>query len=158
VFESTNRTGMDIWSMPLDGKRQPRLYIATAASEGYPRFSPDGHWVAYSSDESGRAEVYVRSFPDPTSRVQVSADGGTDPVCSRDGKGLYYRSLGAIFAATVDAGTSFGVVARRRLFEKPFVGNYGAAGYDASRDAGQLLMLRPNPDAIQLIVVSNWPA
>jgi serine/threonine-protein kinase len=158
VFESANATGLDIWSMPLDGTRQPRPYIVTAASEGYPRFSPDGHWVAYSSDESGRSEVYVRSFPDPTSRVQVSADGGNDPVWSRDGKRLYYRSLGAIFAATVNPGASFGVVARHRLFEKPFVGNYGAAGYDASRDAGQLLMLRPNPDATQLIVVANWPA
>jgi serine/threonine-protein kinase len=158
VFESGNAAGLDIWSMPLDGRRQPRPYIVTAASEGYPRFSPDGHWVAYSSDESGRAEVYVRSFPDPASRVQISADGGNDPVWSRDGKQIYYRSRGAIFAATVVPGAGFGVVARRRLFEKPFVGNFGAAAFDASRDAGQLLMLTPNPDALQLIVVANWPA
>jgi len=161
VFETMRQEGgrLDIWSMPLDGKREPHPYIVgNAASASAPRFSPDGHWIAYAGDESGRSEVYVRSFPDPSNRIQVSADGGSDPVWSRDGKQLYYRISGAMYEATLAPGPSFAVVARRRLFEKPITDSFNAASYDVGLGRGQILALRPIPDALKLVVVMNWPA
>jgi Tol biopolymer transport system component len=159
VFEALSGSGaFGIWSMPLDGDHKPRPYVVGPGSGGHPRFSPDGHWVAYASDESGRAEVYVRSFPDPSNRIQISADGGTEPVWSRDGKRIYYRNAGAMFLATVTTGTTFTVAARHRLFEKQITDSYWSASYDAAREPGQLLVLRPNADALKLVVVLNWSA
>jgi eukaryotic-like serine/threonine-protein kinase len=160
VFEIARGDGsaFDVWSMPLAGDRQPRPYIAGPASETGPRFSPDGHWVAYWSDETGRSEVYVRSFPDPSSRIQISSDGGSEPVWSRDGKRLYYRNAGAMFVAEVAPGAgTLGVSGRHRLFEKAITNSFFTASYDVARD-GQLLALRPNADALRLIVVMNWRA
>jgi Tol biopolymer transport system component len=159
VFEIARVDGgpSDIWSMPLAGDRQPRPYIAGPASEIGPRFSPDGHWVAYWSDETGRSEVYVRSFPDPSSRVQVSSEGGSQPVWSRDGKRLFYQNAGGMFVAEIAPGVTLGVVGRHRLFEKAITGSFWSASYDVARD-GQLLALRPNADALKLIVVMNWRA
>jgi len=161
VFETmrTESGQFDIWTLPLDGKREPRPYVvSTSSSAVAPRFSPDGHWVAYAGDESGRSEVYVRSFPDPSNRIQVSSDGGTNPVWSRDGKQLYYRVSAAVYEATLTPGPSFGVVARRRLFEKPMTDSYFASAYDVGAGRGQILALRPVPDALKLLVVMNWPA
>jgi serine/threonine-protein kinase len=161
VFETARNAGdqFDIWTVPLDGKREPRPYVvSTSSSASAPRISPDGHWVAYTGDESGRTEVYVRSFPDPSNRVQVSADGGVNPVWSRDGKQLYYRLNAAVYEATLAPGPSFAIAARRRLFEKPMTESYYAASYDVGAGRGQILALRPIPDALKLVVVMNWPA
>jgi Tol biopolymer transport system component len=77
------------------------IAVATASfDEIFGQFSPDGRWVAYQTDESGRPEVVVQSFPDPTTRRQVSRDGGLQPRWSRDGKELYFVSLDSKLMAT----------------------------------------------------------
>jgi serine/threonine-protein kinase len=80
----------DLYSLALDGG-SPEPWLATQFLERAPTFSPNGRWVAYSSDESGRDEVYVRPFPGPGGRGQVSTAGGTDPAWSPDGTDLFYE-------------------------------------------------------------------
>src|SRR5262249_47859536 len=99
-YESSPETTTDIWTLPLDlsdpehpkpGKPEP--FLRTPAAEMRAAFSPDGHWIAYQSDASGRNEVYVRPFPGPGGRWRVSAAGGGNPIWSREGRRLFFTSL-----------------------------------------------------------------
>jgi serine/threonine-protein kinase len=99
-FDLSPETAGDIWTLPLDlsdpehpkpGKPEP--FLSTPAREIRPAFSPDGRWIAYQSDESGRYEVSVRPFPGPGGKRQVSAGGGANPIWSRDGRQLFFTSL-----------------------------------------------------------------
>ncbi len=92
-------TGLDLWTLPLDvtdpehpkpGK--PELFLRTPFGEGWSAFSPDGRWIAYTSDESGRYEVYVRPFPGPGGKWQISTAGGVRPMWSHNGRDLFYQS------------------------------------------------------------------
>lgn len=97
--ETAPDTQSDVWMLPLDlsdpehpkpGRAEPFLH--TSANEAFGTFSPDGRWVAYTSDESGMLEVYVRPFPDPGGRWQISTGGGTVPVWSSNGRELFYAT------------------------------------------------------------------
>ncbi len=96
----TRKRRTDIWVLPLEGDRKPVPFLATEFNERQARFSPDGHWVAYTSDESGQDEVYVRSFSMNSAGTAVEAGGkwpisngfGADPHWRGDGRELYYRS------------------------------------------------------------------
>ena len=100
-FESDTDSGYDLWTLTLDvsdsdhpkpGK--PELFLRTSSNEGFPAVSPNVRWIAYESDESGRAEVYVRPFPPgPGGKSQVSNAGGKLPVWSRNGRELFFQSL-----------------------------------------------------------------
>src|SRR5262249_16135049 len=92
--ELSAATRGDLKYVSRTGCRQSHTYIAAAEDETNGDFSPDSRWVAYASDESGRFEVYVASFPDPVRRVRVSAEGGSQPRWSRDGKELFYVRAG----------------------------------------------------------------
>ena len=83
----------DIWTVRLDDTSEPTPFLETAADEGQPAFSPDGKWIAYQSNNSGRFEIYVRPFPAADRRITVSTDGGSEPVWSPDGRELFYRPL-----------------------------------------------------------------
>jgi eukaryotic-like serine/threonine-protein kinase len=78
--------------LPLAGDRTPRPPDTTRYAQGSPKISPNGHWLAYCSNESGQPQVYVQAFPGPGAKIQVSADGGTDPVWRRTGEELFYRN------------------------------------------------------------------
>lgn len=82
----------DIWVLPLDGDRRPYPWLTTRFHEGAASFSPNGRWIVYESDESGRSEIYVRAFDDPRARWQISTNGGKSPQWRRDGRELYYIS------------------------------------------------------------------
>jgi Tol biopolymer transport system component len=105
----TSRGDWDIWALPMDGDRKPWPFLKTSFIERFARFSPDGHWVAYMSNESGRMEVYVRPFSEPGAAAaqtggqwQVSAAGGIYPAWRPDGKELYYLNpAGAMMAAPI---------------------------------------------------------
>jgi eukaryotic-like serine/threonine-protein kinase len=87
---SDPKTGADIWYLPLSGDRQPVAFLRTSSDERAGQFSPDGHWVAYHSNESGSYEIYVRPFPGPGGQWQVSTSGGIQARWSPEGKQLYY--------------------------------------------------------------------
>jgi Tol biopolymer transport system component len=108
----------DIWVLRSDDWRSRYAWLATPFDEAEARFSPDGRWVAYESNETGRREVFVRRFDPPGSRWQVSSQGGTAPKWSADGRELYFVSLDhQLMAVNVDVGSTFDASAPRPLFE-----------------------------------------
>jgi Tol biopolymer transport system component len=157
VFQAYDNNTWNLFKTPVDSTKGGRTpYISTPANEQNPRFSPDGKWVAFLSDESGRSEVYVRSFPDPTSRVQVSAEGAQEVVWSDDGKRIYYRSGGSLLAAAIEHAPAFRVVRRDTLVttQMPPAIGFGAS-YDVTRD-GRILTLFSSRDDFELVVSPNW--
>ena len=157
VFQVYHNNSWDIGSAALDSSPvTPRTYVSTTANEYQPRFSRDGKWVAFLSDESGRGEVYVRSFPQPTSRVQVSAEGAQELVWSKDGRKLYYRSGGALMAASVEFSPNFRVLRRDTVTTAQLQATLGfVSNYDVAAD-GRILVLLSNRDDFQLVVSPNW--
>jgi Tol biopolymer transport system component len=103
-----NTKSSDLWLLPMAGDRKPVLFLRGDADKREGRFSPDGHWVAYSSDESNRMQVYVQSFAAPSQRWQISTDGGSRPRWRDDGRELFYMEPeGRLMAVAVRDGTSF---------------------------------------------------
>jgi Tol biopolymer transport system component len=151
----------DIWVLPLNGDRKPIPFVKTQFNEYGPEFSPDGRFLAYVSNESGRFEIYVRPFPGPGPRRQVSAGGGTSPVWSKSSGELFYRSGDAMMAAAVIPGLEFVAAAPRKLFQ----GEYEEPGrpdwprnYDVTPDGKKFFMIKPDPDGrpTQARLVLNW--
>jgi Tol biopolymer transport system component len=132
--------------------------VATPFDEFTPRLSPDGRWLAYSSDESGRREVYVRPFPNAgTTKWQVSTAGGAEPIWSRSGQELFYKSSGELVAAAVLPGATFGVGERQVLFSiAGYESHVAKRTYDLTPDGRRFVMVRlaATPRA-ELIVVEN---
>ena len=151
-------TGSDIAVLQID-RHQPTVFLKTGALEAGPRFAPDGHWLAYSSDESGASEVYVRAFPGPGAKLQVSTEGGSEPVWSRDGHQLYYRNRDKMLAASVTTRPTLTVGPPRTIFEGRYMRtDTGGAGYDVS-STGRFLMVQPvEPEepATRINIVLNW--
>ena len=147
----------DIYTVPLEGNdRAPRPLMTTEFDELAPRLSPDGKWIAYVSNESGRHQVYVRSFPNPGGRVVISAGGGEEPLWSRDGRQIFYRSPNAIIAATVSRSGNPEVVARDTIVEDDFLSNHFHPMYDVAPDGKRLLLLEGDESQRQLTVILNW--
>jgi Tol biopolymer transport system component len=149
----------DLISVRLDSTPPvAKNYLVTKAQERNPRFSPDGKWLAIVSDESGRDEVYLRSFPDPSSRIPVSVSGGTEPVWARDGSGLYYRASGYVIKANLRLEPTLSLLSRDTVMAtENFQGaQYFSASYDVSRDGKRLLALQTDRDDFQIVVSPNW--
>jgi serine/threonine-protein kinase len=147
----------DIWVLTLDGSSPPRPYFQLPSQEESPEVSPDGRWLAYASDMSGRYEVYVSGFPQPGRRRQVSLDGGTEPVWSRDGSELFYRSGEALMAAAVETTPDFRVQSREVLFEGPYSAWPYHSNYAVTPNGESFVMLKPvEEESARLVVVLNW--
>jgi Tol biopolymer transport system component len=155
--DSANR---HIWTLPLFGDRKPAPYLQTEFQEFGARFSPDGKWVAYASDESGKNEVYVRPFRGPGGKLLVSAAGGSTPVWRPDSKEIFY--LGAdreLMAAKVNQnGSVLGIDVARPLFQthtESFLPNY-----DVSADGRRFVIVTSMPQKLPspITVVVNWDA
>ena len=126
------------------------------AIETMPRLSPDGRWIAFTTNESGRDEVVVQPFPGPGGRVQVSTGGGTEPVWSRDGRRLFYRGERQLMAAVIRPGPAFAVVARDTVLADTYMyASNPHANYDVMPDGTHFVFLEPD-NAGELIVVANW--
>jgi Tol biopolymer transport system component len=98
-------TGGDIWSMSLvDRQQPPQAVLQTRFAESSPHISPDGHWIAYISNESGRPEIYVQPFPGLGSKLLISTDGGAEPHWSSDGRELFYRKDDTMMGVTLKTG------------------------------------------------------
>ena len=148
----------DIFAVRLEGDRKPVLLVGGPAYESHPRLSPDGKWLVYQSNEGGRFEVYVRPFPNNGPRVQVSNQGGTEPIWARSGNTIFYRTLtGGIESAAVTRGATF-VVGERRATIPPgdFLYDVTHASYDVWPDGSGFLMVKPVGGDDRPILVHNW--
>ncbi len=155
----------DIGILPLEGEGEPEYIIASDANECCPKFSPDGKWLAYVSDESGRNQVYVRPFPGPEVKWLVSEEeeGGGQPVWSPDGKELFYRSGDKTMVVSIQSqDQTLRAGSPRVLFEGQYVSHSNPPGfqyYDISPDGQRFVMLKEGDLSEaqgQINVVQNW--
>lgn len=156
-YETNPETQRDIWMLRIDD--EPTRFLVTRLNESTPMFSPDGHRVAYLSDETGQMEVFVSAYPGGQNRRLVSADGGTEPVWSPDGRELFYRHGDEMMVVSFDAPSGF-PSAPTRLFAGPFLHDFnGNPNYAVSPDGQRFLMIRSalhSPALSQIHVVQNW--
>jgi serine/threonine-protein kinase len=140
VFRTSQRT--DIARLDLGEKPSLHPFLETPFDESSGRVSPDGRWLAYRSDESGRDEIYVQPFPDGGAKVQVSTGGGLQPVWSKDGRVLYFRSDPDVMAARMVTGSALAFEPPRPLFKDRFESPQGAAhtSYDVFADGSFLFL------------------
>jgi len=167
-YRTGPNTGHDVWVLPIadadagtgSGNEKPFALLHEPYNESQPQFSQDGKWIAYVSDESGTAQIYVQSFPVLTAKWQISTDGATEPRWSRDGKELFYLSLNRkMTAAAVTTGDNFEVHATRVLFDTMLQPNDYRQTYTVSADGQRFLLNVPvKAAASPLTVVLNWPA
>ena len=146
----------DIWV--VSPGNDPVPFLLTPFDERAARFSPDGKWLAYVSDESGRDDVYVQPFPGPGPKWLVSIDGGIDPVWSKDGRELFYRQDDQMMAVSVTPLGVFSAGRPQRLFESRFDTGDNGPNFDVSRDGTWFLMSKSDeaPTPSELHVVLNW--
>jgi Tol biopolymer transport system component len=159
-FRADPETDGDIWVLPLEGERKPEPFLQTAADEGAATTSPDGRFLAYVSNGSGRAEVYVQTFPRSDGKWQVSTEGGKEPVWARNGGELFYRNDDKMMAVSVETEPTFSAAKPRVLFADPYVKHgWFVPNYDVSPDGQSFLMLKREgkQEAAQLVLVQNWP-
>ena len=149
----------DLWSLSLSPGSQPAPFAPSRFTESSPTFSPDGRWLAYVSDESGRTEVYVRPFPGSGESHTISVDGGSEPVWDRRGRELFYRNGDAMMVVAVTTQPTFSAGRPRLLFTGPFVRGGDRINYDASPDGESFVMLDSGEDsgaATKINVMLNW--
>jgi serine/threonine-protein kinase len=151
----------DIWVLRLsDRKTEP--FLRTPFIEGAPAFSPDARWLAYVSNESGRPEIYVQPYPGPGGKWQISTDGGTEPVWSRNGREVFYRSGNKMMAVATTTQPRFSAGKPQVLFEgEYFMKRFPVMGpaFDVSPDGQRFLMVKETdqaPSLTQINVVLNW--
>lgn len=161
VFSRRVRTGpaaaetLDTMTMRLDADRTVAPLLVTEFTESNPAVSPDGRWIAYRSDESGRNEVYVQRFPELGGRIQISTAGGTSPLWSSDGGELFYRQGQAMMTVAVDgSGAAFRAGQPERLFEGRYLDDQ-TRNYDVAPD-GRFLMIKQADTLRRIHVVVDW--
>jgi len=158
----------DIWLLSREGRASP--FLQTRFTEGSGTMSPDGHGLAYVSNESGGYQVYVQPFPGPGRKWQVSTEGGTEPVWSRNGRELFYRNGRKMMSVDITSGPTFAAGNPKMLFEadyEPLSTVFGGQNYDVTPDGQHFIMVRgkettaasnnpfPSRSAQQINVVLN---
>jgi serine/threonine protein kinase len=155
--------GADLWSLALPEQKATQFLKATSTLKNG-RFSPDGKWLAYASNESGRWEIYVTSFPDAHGKWQVSTGGGDQPKWRSDGKELFYFSPESkLMAVSVTTGTHFDAGTPNVLFQaspREMVATSEHVTYDISKDGQKFLINTPlkQSETMPMSVVLNWSA
>jgi eukaryotic-like serine/threonine-protein kinase len=164
LLYSRGQRPSDLWVLPVAPLEKPQPFLATPADEIQGRFSPDGQWIAYSSNESGTYEVYVRRFPGGDGKWQVSTHGGAQPQWRYDGKELFYLAPdGTIMATAVkDGRTIFETAAPHELFNTGIKSQFVARRnhYVVTRDGQRFLVniSAEDEDAAPITVMLNWNA
>jgi Tol biopolymer transport system component len=155
-FNSGKQTGYDLWIQPFSGDRKAYPFLQTPANEWNGRLSPDNHWLAYQSDETGTYEIYVTTFPSKQGKWQISTHGGSRPVWNRDGAELFYIAADQeMMAVRVKAGARFDHGTPAPLFEAR---TWALEGYDVSPDGKRFLMVSPvgQDSSASMNVLVNW--
>jgi Tol biopolymer transport system component len=151
----------DLWYLPLQGERKSTPLMTTTAQETNPRFSPDGRYVAYESDESGSKEIYLTRFPGGDGKWQVSTQGGSEPVWSPSGDRLYFRSGDAVMEATISTQPTVRSGVPRRLFLGRDIGVKvdQTTRFAISPDGRRFVMVQPiltQGAGPRLVLVEHW--
>jgi serine/threonine protein kinase/Tol biopolymer transport system component len=156
----TSSTHQDILLLSLAEERKSQPFLKTPAEEMDAYFSPDGHWIAYVSNESGHDEVYVQTYPPSGGKWQISTEGGREPAWTGNGRELLYRNGDAMMAATITTEPVFQAAPPRTLFRGNFeLASDVSRNYDIADDDQRLLMLQPSElqaTPPQFNVVLNW--
>jgi eukaryotic-like serine/threonine-protein kinase len=159
-FTPQNRS--DLWVLPLFGDKKPQLFLQTPFGETMGRFSPDGKWIAYVSDESGASQVYVQPFPPSGGKWQLSTKGGFTPRWRSDGRELFYLSPDRqLMSVDVNsAGATFEASSPKALFQTQVDVANISNRYDVSPDGQRFLMSLPVENTISppITVITNWLA
>ena len=158
------RTGSDIWALPAGADPEP--FAQTPFEERWPQFSPDGKWVAFASDETGRPEVYLRPYPGPGVKLRVPTEGGTHPRWSSTGRELFFRAPVLADVPDERAQTYKMMVVRVDLAKTPQLGEtqllfedqdyVGPNNYDVSPDGSRFVMVKGRGSTQELHVIRNW--
>jgi eukaryotic-like serine/threonine-protein kinase len=147
----------ETWILPVAGDRKPYPFLQAAFDEGFAEFSPDGHWMAYDSSETGRTEVFVKPFPGPGGKWQISTEGGERPEWSKDGKELFYLAGNQLMAVRIETNPTFSAGRPVLLFG----GNHLRTGhyYDVMPDGKHFVFIQTaqaNDRPTKINVVVNW--
>jgi Tol biopolymer transport system component len=155
------RTGQDLWVLPLSGDRTPVPFLQTEAMESRGHFSPDGRWLTYTSNETGRYEVYVQAFPATGAKWQVSTGGGVEPRWRKDGQELCYVSLDRkMMAVDVKSGSTLEFGPPRLLFAARGLDVFAYRNPYAMTSDGQRFFMNvrvPDATTSPIMVLVNWP-
>jgi len=159
LYTTYNENSWDIFRVSLESGHAASPFLTSAFNETAPVFSPDGRWVAMASNESGREEVYLRSYPEPSSKVQISTGVGGEPAWSSDGTKVFYKAGNVGMSAKLSMSPNARVIARDTVLTSTsaLVGGGIGTGYDVAKD-GRILGLGLKKDDYQLVVVPNWRA
>jgi serine/threonine-protein kinase len=161
---TTGSGGADIVSLTTEGECVKRPLLTGNYHEYNPQLSPDGKWMAYTSQESGRDEIYVRPFPevDKGGRWQISREGGFQSIWSWDGRELFYRSGNSMMAVSIEREPSFSAGLSKKLFQGMYLTGVGQM-YDVTRDGKRFLMIKESGSTAtgakstqQINIVLNW--
>ena len=162
LFQSVGEhTNEDVWDLPLTGDGKIFPLLNSEFDELHPHFSPDGHWIAYVSTESGRSEIYVRNFPSSGGQWQVSTDGGGQPHWRRDGKELFFIAPDRkLMAVDIKLGSTFGMGTPHALFQTQVSGFMSPNRYDVSADGQRFLInsVAQENSPTPITVIVNWAA
>jgi dipeptidyl aminopeptidase/acylaminoacyl peptidase len=153
------KTGEDLWVAPQFGDRKPFPYLQSQFNEAEGSFSPDGRWVAYVSNESGRNEIYVQTYPLSGAKYQISTGGGTEPSWRRDGAELFYLATNRnLMAVPVKSGATLDAGVPKALF--PIAVTAQRHSYAAANDGQRFLVAAGQSDekSVPVNVVLNWQA
>jgi len=160
LFRSTDpKTLFDLWILPLNGDRKPVPFAQAPFNEAWASFSPDGKWIAYSSDESGNYQVYVQPFPPTGDKTQISVDIGLTPFWRRDGKELFFlTSDNRVFSVDVELGAKFRAGVPKSLFQARGLASIAAAlRASVARDGKRFLLVTTGETTESpLTVLLNW--
>ncbi len=153
VTDSPSSQSRNLAELSLEDDRKPRILSASPSQTLHGRLSPDGKWMTYDSNESGRFEVYVAPYPGPGGRLQISSNGGSEPVWSPDGREVVFRSDSKLMVAAVETHPELRAAAPKMLFETPF------EAFDISPDGQHFVIVRsahPDLPPPPLTVVLGW--
>jgi serine/threonine-protein kinase len=155
VFQETGSVSNGIRTLTFDSAPTARTVIPAAFDESAPALSPDGHWLAYQSDQTGQMEVYVRSYPEPGARVPVSLQGGTEPVWAHNGRELFYRAGDSLMVASATLSPALAIAGRRLLFTSSFLSGGQFREYDVAPDDQHFIMVSGGAAQSTLFGVQN---
>ena len=164
VFTENDKLESDIYRMSMDNKHETSVLLKTRFIEGSTEISPDGKWLVHGSVESGDAQIFVRPFPNvEDNKIQISSDGGREPLWSRDGTEIFFRNGDKMMSVPVETGPEFSFGTPEIVFKSDsyYADPLGVREYDVSLDGQRFLMLKPEvplEDTVitEFVVVENW--